>query len=419
MSLPFGPLPLMPHRHATLLATLAGLRATGVPLVALSHGHLRAAGVTDDAGIFFFVPLLVRWTGLSPDAATLLFLGGILLVGVGAGIAGWLAWARRPLARVFGIASILAIAALALHFGDVYVLGAALAIGCVPPLLALRRRGAGLRAWALAFAVMGLSIGTLNAVRSGAGLPVMLFASVLALGRTPETWRRRAGLVAVLAVAFAAPVLAFRGVLGVRDRYLSAHVPGYEAPLGHHPLWHTTYIGLGFLSNDRGLVYRDEAAAARVASIDPHAAYASPQYEAVLRHEVLRILLSSPAFVARTVFAKMGILAMYLLVFANIGVLAAVRVRRPRVLDAAFAAALCLAALPGVIAIPVLPYVESFLVLAALWGGLNLELWLGRGGPERALATPAGMPRRAAVEAAAATHRGAVVPLSAGGEVGA
>ncbi len=368
-------LALMPIRQHELASALAGLRATGVPLVGLDGGRLVAAGASDAPGLYTCVPLIARALGISLPAATTLFLGTIVLAGAAFGIAGWVRFARGGFARAFGTLGILAVSAMALVIGDSYTVGAAVVLGGVPMLLARWRRSAAGPWWATAV-VLGLVAGAASTIRNGSGLPVAVFAGALLLAGVPVPWRRRLALAGVLVAAMLVPALGARALMARRDAYLAARVPGFQPPVRGHVFWHTAYIGFGFLSNNRGLLYRDEVGMARVAAVDPSATLASERYEAILRGEVLRLVAHSPGYVARTLAAKLGILGGYLVLFANLGLFAARRRRQRDAADLAFAAALAIAALPGLIAIPVLQYLEGFAALALLWGAMSVERWL-------------------------------------------
>jgi hypothetical protein len=144
-----------------------------------------------------------------------------------------------------------------------------------------------------------------------------------------------------------------------------------------HPFWHQIYIGLGFLSNEQIHAYRDEEAMSRVDAVAPGTTYWTPAYEAVLRKEVFLLVARQPLLVARTVAAKIGVLGMYLAVFANIGLAAALRYRKPAVLDLAFGAALVVAAVPGILAVPTTSYLEGFIALSVLYAAVSCEWALG------------------------------------------
>jgi hypothetical protein len=62
---------------------------------------------------------------------------------------------------------------------------------------------------------------------------------------------------------------------------------GYPA---QHALWHSAYIGLGYLPNKWGIQYRDEAAIETVKRVRPNAGYLTAAYSEVLRDRYGRVL---------------------------------------------------------------------------------------------------------------------------------
>ncbi len=370
----FAVVQMMQARHEELVRAVAGLRATGVPLVGLDHGRLYAAGGSDfNFGMYLLVSVLARVTGLSADAAATLFFYGVLVLALVVGGLGWWRYARATASRLLFVPAALVLAAIALHFGDEYIVLAAVPIGCVPPLLALWRRGGSRTAWLWALSATGLAAGTASLVRAEAGLVACAFAAVLALGRTRETRRWRALQLGLLAAGVALPFLVLRGAQLYRDRYLARVVSGYTAPTAPLTMWHSAYIGFGFLANDKGLRYDDNVAALAVARVAPGTVLYSRRYNAVIRHEVFQLVVRDPAFVARTLFAKAGVLLLYLVLFGNVGLVAAARRRKPAALDLAFAAGLAAAAFTGMLALPILRYMEGFTALALLYGLTSVD----------------------------------------------
>ncbi len=365
--------PLMPARHHGLVSAIAGLKATGVPLVGFDQGRLFAVGVSDNAGLYLFVSLIARATGLSPDAAATLFFYAVAALALVVGGCCWWLYARGVAARVLGIGVMLVLTLLALHLGDSYVVLAVTPLACVPPLLLLWRRGGSPVRWGVALFGAGLAAGMAGLVRAEAAVIVGTFAAVLSLTLARQPWARRALQVGLLVLGVVLPVLGMRALQLRRDAYLARAVPGYEPPPPAHAFWHPVYVGLGFLSNEHGLDLTDESAQRTVQRLAPGAPVYSGRYNAVLRSEVLRLVRESPAFVARTLFAKLGIVLMYLLVFGNVGLLAAARFRKPAQLELPFAATLLAAALPGVLIFPILRYMEGFTALVALYALVSVE----------------------------------------------
>ena len=89
-----------------------------------------------------------------------------------------------------------------------------------------------------------------------------------------------------------------RSMIARRDIAL-AKVGETAMAVNSHPLWHTLYIGLGYLPNSEVPEYRDGVAYEKARSIDPTVAYASAKYQAILRRELWRIAERRPMLVLR------------------------------------------------------------------------------------------------------------------------
>jgi hypothetical protein len=377
--------PVMTVRRDYLIDAVAGLKTTGIALVATRGQKVYPAGFGDDPGLYYFVPRLAQVFALSPNAATLLFFAAVLGLSVLAGSIGWYFYARDRQSWLLGQVGILLVAALGFALGDVYVLAPAASFAALPPLLALWRRNARIGQWLVVLTSVGILAGIGAATRIDAGLPVLAFATILLFGEKRETLNRRLTKLIVFTTAVAVPVLAVRVALWQRDAFLARQVAGYVMPVRVHPIWHQIYIGFGFLSNDQVPTYRDEEAMSRVDAVAPGTQRWTPAYEAVLRKEVFRLVTSSPLLVARTLAAKVGVLCLYLGVFANIGLAASLRYRKPAVLDLAFGAAGVVAALPAILAVPTTSYLEGFIALSVLYAAVSCEWALGMRRPAKAV----------------------------------
>jgi hypothetical protein len=193
---------------------------------------------------------------------------------------------------------------------DIYWIAAWCALACLPVLMLLAsRRWSGRSVAACAGVAIVASFA--NSIRSEAGLGVAIAAAALALVRE-RRWRRRLAVVALVAAAYFTirPVL-IKGVETYRDHaiasYIHAH-PGWSSVSGSgHPFWHSAYIGLGYLPNRWGIVWKDASAAAAVRRVDPNAPYLSARYSSILEHRYFHILRADPGFVLRTYAAKAAV----------------------------------------------------------------------------------------------------------------
>jgi hypothetical protein len=130
------------------------------------------------------------------------------------------------------------------------------------------------------------------------------------------------------------------------------------------------------LSNDYGLAYKDVIAAKKVHELARDVLLDSPQYEAVLKTAVIELLRKAPVFVAETLAAKFGVVLIYFLLAANLGILAAIRYPKPWAVEVAFVAGLAFNALFGLVAVPRLSYLEGFIAFAMLYGVISLDVAL-------------------------------------------
>jgi hypothetical protein len=137
-------------------------------------------------------------------------------------------------------------------------------------------------------------------------------------------------------------------------------------------------LGLGYLTNPYVPDVRDSVAVEYVEAIDPAAIYGGEEYEQLLKSRVKEIFRQNPRFVFYTVAAKCGVLASMLVLCINIG-LAAARARpKPLGTELAFWLAITFAALPGIVAIPVPPYVLGMVTLALLYWYYSVSFYIER-----------------------------------------
>jgi glycosyltransferase involved in cell wall biosynthesis len=366
-------LSFMSDRHRDLRETVAGYERTGRELVAFDGASLLPAGCADDPGLFYFVPKLMRAAQLPLDRAIDLFFGGILICAVLVGSAGMLSLFDATWKRCAGLLIILLLCAEAARIGDVYVIPVALAVAIVPLLLYLTAAAAAARKVAVFAICAGLLLGTANLIRSHSATSVLILTVILLCFRWTAKHRSKAVVLSLLAISILIPSLASKSILNRRDAYLRNAGVNYANAVRWHPFWHTAYIGFGFLTNDIVPAYKDAVAASKVRSIAPETVYCSAEYEKYLRREVFAIVKQHPQFVLFTIFAKLGVILLFLLVSANVGLLAALLRPKPWPVELGFWGALWFSALPALLAIPGTPYLLGFLSLGMLYAVISIE----------------------------------------------
>lgn len=370
----------MASRDSEIRASVAML-ARGGPLlvgeVSSSAGSsLYAIGVTDDQGIYVYLPLVGHLLSINDPAVLLriLYLAAMsfaLLVypllfakSFGSGTIGLLA--------PFTLVAQIRLAPRA----DIYWISAwAVVVGIPLVLVALRLKPRGALLVLLGAAVLG-SFAT--SIRSQAGLPVAIAAILAALCLSlPLRYRISIGVLVAAAYLSISP-----GALGALRLYRDAWA-GRELGAGlptAHPFWHPTYLGLGYLPNQYGIAWNDSVAAAAVERDDPGAPYLSQRYEASLRKQYLALLQRDPSFVVRTYFAKLLVVAKdalqawwTLLILVPVALVFASQ-RRTLLLQLALVApAILVNAIPPILTLPVREYEVGWI---AAWG-MTWQISLG------------------------------------------
>ncbi len=377
-ALPPTRISLMPYRHLALQYSVAGYLRAKVALVAFDGTKYLQAGFSDDPGIYYFIPRLALWSGLSLEKAIDLFFGGILAVSFLAGIIGFLATLRTWPLKLWAAFALCMLCWFSYRKGDVYIALSAPAVAVVPWFLHLLRKntaGAGTAAFLLG---VGLLVGFTNQVRSYAATSLVIFIVILVAFELKSTRARKLILLAALLAGMALPIAYFHKLIAQRDAYLINAQPGYTRTVDEHPIWHTVYTGLGFTKNPYVAGYRDEVAAEAVSAISPSTPYLSAEYERILRDESLRIARQHPLFILVTLIAKLRIVLFLLLCWCNAGLLAAALYPKGWAMESAFWGALVFSSLFGIIAVPQVQYMLGFMAFATLYGIVSLDYALER-----------------------------------------
>ena len=394
---------LMPYRLRTLQALMDGYERTGVPLVAHDGVRPWVPHMEGAPGSYYLIPLLTRWAGVSLDQGFVLFYGALLALSYVLGLAGAFLLFRSPLSRVVSTVALSALASVTWWIGDIYVVYASVAMAVVPLFLLLLRRGR-LGVAALAFMLAaGVAMGVANGMRIHAGTAVLVLVVLMTATCPRFSLPARGALLLAAALGLLGSHTLFEMVLQRRDAYVQSVVPGYRGGADERtPVWHSMYIGLGYVPNPYGIEYADEVAMRRVQEIAPGTPYLSDQYSRVIRGEVLRLVRDDPGFVVAGLLRKTGRVLLWLALFMNVGLIAAVARRKHWTVDLSFGAAIAFAALPGILVVPALPYLLGALALATISSVVSIDHALAgrqrvRDGLPRAARPPRPTPDRVSV----------------------
>ena len=359
-------IPMLGDRYHEVNEAFQGWKETGVPLVGRVDGRWEPVPCGDDTGLFYLVPLLARMTGWSVNKSLDTFLFGVVVVSVMIGMTGlWLA-APGVEGRILAAVPMLVGACLSYKMGDVYVVQGSVVLMLVPWIVYCFKSGVSpWRRFVIAF-LSGTVLGFAQWIRTQSGSSVVVFFSVLLfVGILPRI--KKLLLLLTLLAGMSLPLLYAGLITHGRDKFLAAHQAGYQPSVNRHLIWHTAYLGLGYLTNPYIAEWRDSLAVKYVQAIDPSAIYGGNRYEAILRSRVIEIARQHPRFIVTTLAAKAGVLAFLLLLCINVGLPAAILNPKPVGLEVSFWLAMAVAALPGIVAIPEPQYVLGMITLALFY----------------------------------------------------
>ena len=366
-------IPLMASRFVQLREALRGLNCSGVPLVAFDGRRFGPAGFPDDPGLYWLVPVVAAHTGLVLATAVDLTLGLVIFIGIGIGYAGYCQLFAGKRSRLIGAAVFLALAALQMLAGDVYVFQSAPIIAAAPWLVGYavhqHRQRLG-----LACALFAVAAGCCTLVRSSAGLPCVAFLALLVLGSYRAS--RAVVLVLLLGAASVCPTLLMRQQIKRRDAFLTV-VPGaFKEQMNRHLFWHAAYVGLGYWPNSEVPGFEDKFAGEKAESLRPNVAYGSPEYEATLRREVWRIFTHEPRIVLTNLASKLGVISAMILALVAPALSNILKREKRLGFDGAFAAGIFTSALIGLIVVPKPRYLLGMICFVVMYALFPVEGFL-------------------------------------------
>jgi hypothetical protein len=319
---------LWPTSHVTLLGTrVQGLTTAidvvdhgGPPLLGSSRPYSESwqttpeqryfsTASTDDPGIYVYLPFAGRILGIDDPRLLLKWfvLASFALLSC---IYPLLFYELFGSLAVALVSPLLPLAFLVRGNADIYWIAAWCALACLPALMLLASRRWSGRSIA-ACAGIAIVASFASSIRSEAGLGVAIAAVALVLIRE-RRWRRRLAVGVLVAAAYLTirPML-IKGLETYRDHTIASYIhenPDWSSVSGSgHPFWHSAYIGLGYLPNRWGIVWKDASAEAAVRRVDPKAPYLSARYSSILERRYFHILREDPGFILRTYATKAAV----------------------------------------------------------------------------------------------------------------
>jgi hypothetical protein len=365
---------MMPCQYQMLKEALWGYLKTGIPFIAYDGELLKPVGLGDDIGLYYFIPKISHLLGISINQSVDLLFMSMIIGSLTMGIIGLCLILKNIKTKVLGMLEIMLLTYWYYFLvGGIYIIFLIITIAVIPLLFYFSRKQKINFIFIVFLLFSGVAIEIANIFRSHAGTGVLIFMLIILVFYVQSSWKQKMILLMFVAIGVLAPSLFFHQILDKRDMYLKNLYPNYKVALRGHPFWHTAYIGFGFLNNEFGIKYKDEIAIGKVKSISPETAYLSEEYETILRNETLNLIRTNRLFVFQSIFAKVGVIFLYLLVFANVGLIATIFYKKDWRIEMAFWSGMIFNSLFGILAIPSLWYLMGFITLAVLYGIFSID----------------------------------------------
>ena len=368
----------MEYRYQLLAETLEGFNKSGVPLVAADGDILKAAGFADDPAIYYFIPKIIKLFGFSLESGIDIFFIGILFVSLMAGIFASVKYCKTGAGKVWAVLNILLIGYVSLRVGDLYSISPAVTLFTVPLFLFVYGKGE-LRMLLTFVIAAGLLCGLANETRAHAGSAAFLFIFVFLLFEKTSARNIKALTIGLFILGFSVPSIFFSLLVAERDRYLSDNMPGYQQEGTGNTMWHSVYIGLGYLNNPFVKQYRDDVGFSKANEIKPGVSPFSSEYENILRGEVFETLSGHPYFAVQNFSAKGGVLLFFFVLFANVGIAALWFYGARSDVALPLVVAIMFSALPGLLVVPYHEYLLGFFAFVVIFNFLQVDEAFSKG----------------------------------------
>jgi len=367
---------IMPTRHVYAEQAIEGYEKTGVPLVSWNGSAFVPTANSDDKGMYFIFQKLSAWFGFSADEAItffhLFFIGSAFLLAMSGSMLYFTQRRSKSLATI----AIVLLSAITLYRGDAYIMSAVFALSTLPLFLYFVRKKKA--SWLFGFLVFSGAYAALASfVRGHTATGSLIFIGMVLFFHYKEPLKVKLIMVLGLLIGLFSVNHYISTLFSARDAFLLKINPAYhEYMTTGHVFWHSIYIGLGYVSNPEIKAYRDEEGINKVKSLAPEVKYTSPKYEEILKQQTLSFIQNHPGYFAANVFAKLGVMFIYLIVFANAGLIAAYFYRKPLALDLAFVLAMSFNMLFGLLVVPRLNYLLGFISFATFFAIYSINFVL-------------------------------------------
>jgi hypothetical protein len=371
---------MLPGRIVNLVATFAAYTKYGVLLLYEKTAILSPLKCCDDLGLFMYVPLISSLFSVDPLVGTKIFFFSVVaLFFIVTG--GSLFFLSRTMLG-YGVVAcgLYRLMAPLKQLSDVYIAYMVPFLSIPLLLLALEKKHKNL--FLISFFMCGLVGGFSDIIRIYAALPVIVFFLIILVFNSTFVRFKKVIPLAVLLLGYAIPYAHFTYVIHQRDIFLKQHAFGLDEDLENiHVFWHNMYIGFGFLDNKYGIVWEDSCGEAHARKVIPGVEVGTQAYESTIRDLIVNLIKTDRYFVANVLFAKLGVLLFFfLLYFGFLGLLAAYFVPKVWYVEVAFLCCAGISAAPGLLTLPVTAYFMGFITCTVLYTVYSIVHFLNNNG---------------------------------------
>ncbi len=352
-----------------------GFKRSGIPWVEYDGSQLIPFCAADDIGIYWLIPRIAHALDCSVERAICIFFYGSALFSWTLGIIGFFLLYRSVVQRFVAFIGLSSLLLLTLYIGDVYILYSSAAMALMPLGMYLSLNDTKPIYYGIFGVFAGLFMGITHLGRSYSAVPPLLFVLILCwfqrdCARSKKGILTCAIFLGLMSVVFFTHQQKNRYHAYIQQNYPTAQLDNYQ-----HGIWHTIYCGLGFFKfmNKRNIEWNDSCAQNFIEKMKQNKKNADLSGEHILKTEIINIMRNESHFMVFSLFGKIGVLILFLLLSAQIGLIAAFIVRKPLVIDLSFFIALAISAVFPLLAMPFLTYGLSFISCAVLYNIVSIN----------------------------------------------
>ncbi len=365
---------LMECRYNLLQQILAAYGKTKIPLFETTNF------IYDDIGIYILIPKLVYFFGLTLDQGINLFFYSQVYSAFALGLMGFLLLYRSLANNVITILIFTLFLRFARNYvADVYLEYLIPTLAIIPLFLYFCTKKYNSRLFPAFMFFCGILVGFSHYVRAYSSLGVLGFVLCMLFLNEYISIKRKSVLILFLLLGLSLPMCYFMSAIHHYTNHMKQHLSEYDSEQMRHLIWHPIYLGFSFLgyNNSDKIVWDDFFAHKKVQELAPAVTIKQTyEYENVLKNEIFHMIKTQREFVIWTLFAKLGILFWYLLLFANIGLLAFFFVVNRWRLTLSFFCAFMLSSIHSILVLPIYSYALGFITFAFLFGIIYINEFL-------------------------------------------